>query len=85
MAKGEKDAAEAKNRKWQLIRSPAAHHRSIDRDGKKLNDKLILLPNLPSPLVPAGKTPQDNVVVREGGKTGTSSECSSALGPDQNL
>jgi seryl-tRNA synthetase len=34
---------------------------------KQLQDALILLPNLPSDKVPAGKTPADNVVVREGG------------------
>ncbi len=32
-----------------------------------LHEKLLLLPNLPGELVPAGKTPEDNVVVREGG------------------
>lgn len=34
---------------------------------KQLLDKLLLLPNLPSQQVPKGKTPEDNVVVREGG------------------
>lgn len=34
---------------------------------KQLTDKMLLLPNLPSELVPAGKTPADNQVVREGG------------------
>lgn len=32
-----------------------------------LQDKLLQLPNLPGALVPAGKTPEDNEVVREGG------------------
>ena len=32
---------------------------------KELHHKLIQLPNLPSEKVPAGKTPEDNVVVRE--------------------
>jgi len=32
-----------------------------------LKEKILLLPNLPSEKVPAGKTPEDNVVVREGG------------------
>jgi len=32
-----------------------------------LHDELVKLPNLPSDLVPAGKTPEDNEVVREGG------------------
>jgi len=34
---------------------------------KQLHDELVKLPNLPSDLVPAGKTPEDNEVVREGG------------------
>src|SRR4051794_28319842 len=34
---------------------------------KKLNERVVLLPNLPSEKVPKGKTPEDNVVVREGG------------------
>lgn len=34
---------------------------------KNLNDLLVRLPNLPSEKVPPGKTPEDNVVVREGG------------------
>jgi len=34
---------------------------------KQLLDKLLLIPNLPSSLVPKGKTPEDNEVVREGG------------------
>ena len=35
---------------------------------KQLNDQLILLPNLPNEKVPAGKTPEDNEVVRQGGQ-----------------
>jgi seryl-tRNA synthetase len=34
---------------------------------QQVNDLLIRLPNLPSPLVPAGKTPEDNVNVKESG------------------
>jgi seryl-tRNA synthetase len=33
-----------------------------------LHDELVKLPNIPYEKVPAGKTPADNVVVREGGK-----------------
>lgn len=32
-----------------------------------MHNILVQIPNLPSALVPAGKTPEDNVVVREGG------------------
>jgi seryl-tRNA synthetase len=34
---------------------------------KSLDEKLIMLPNLPHKLVPGGKTPEDNVTIREGG------------------
>ncbi len=34
---------------------------------KQLHELLVLLPNLPAPIVPAGKTPDDNVEVKEGG------------------
>ena len=34
---------------------------------KQLHQELVKLPNLPSDQVPVGKTPADNVVVREGG------------------
>lgn len=35
--------------------------------GAELNELLVQLPNIPSTLVPEGKTPEDNVIVREGG------------------
>ncbi len=34
---------------------------------KNVKDKIIQLPNLPAELVPTGKTPEDNVVIRQGG------------------
>lgn len=34
---------------------------------KKLHDKLVQLPNLPSKTVPPGKTAEDNAIVKEGG------------------
>jgi seryl-tRNA synthetase len=34
---------------------------------KQLHELLVLLPNLPAAIVPAGKTPEDNVEVKEGG------------------
>jgi seryl-tRNA synthetase len=35
----------------------------------ELNDALVRLPNLPHSSVPAGKTPEENEVVRQGGET----------------
>lgn len=66
MAKGQKDAAEAKKAEVASWKSQL--------DSSKLNEAeqhiqaiLYLLPNLPSAQVPVGKTPEDNVVVRQGG------------------
>jgi seryl-tRNA synthetase len=39
----------------------------LEQKNKLLDDKLVLLPNLPSDKVPPGKTPEDNIVVRAGG------------------
>lgn len=36
---------------------------------KQLTDKVLLIPNLPAAEVPKGKTPEDNVTVKEGGTT----------------
>ncbi len=68
MAKGEKDAAEAKKQEvaaWKISLQPIAD--KLAETEKKQNEKLVLLPNLPSQKVPAGKTPADNVTIREGG------------------
>ncbi|HNR15024.1 MAG TPA: serine--tRNA ligase [Chitinophagaceae bacterium] len=43
----------------------------LEQKTKAIEDALVKLPNLPSDKVPAGKTPADNVVVREGGNKPT--------------
>jgi seryl-tRNA synthetase len=40
---------------------------ALEQKNKLLESKLVLLPNIPSEKVPAGKSPADNIVVREGG------------------
>lgn len=68
MAKGEKEAAAAKKEEVAAIKAslgPLADAQSANE--KALQEKLVLLPNLPGDLVPPGKTPAENVVVREGG------------------
>ncbi|HNU89017.1 MAG TPA: serine--tRNA ligase, partial [Ferruginibacter sp.] len=68
MGKGEKEAAEAK--KLEVagnktnLQSLATQLAEAE---KSLYDNLVLLPNLPHSSVPKGKTPEDNVVAREGG------------------
>ncbi len=68
MGKGEKDAAELK-------RQEVTQHKSIMQQlndqlavaEKQLQEEIIKFPNLPHISVPAGKTPEENEVVREGG------------------
>lgn len=70
MAKGDKAGAEASKTQvatWKTALEPLKEQMTAGE--KALTDTLLQLPNLPSPLVPEGCTPEDNVVVREGGKT----------------
>ena len=69
MSKGEKEAAE--NKKQEV----ASHKNKLQELNQQLNDAekilydgLVLLPNVPHSSVPKGKTPEENEVVREGGK-----------------
>lgn len=68
MGKGQKEEAEQRKQEVAGLKvslQPIADKLSAAE--KALNDKLVLLPNLPSPKVPAGKTAADNLVVRESG------------------
>jgi seryl-tRNA synthetase len=66
MAKGEKEKAEAEKQKvneWKTQQNPD----KLNEAEKNIETILYLLPNLPNTTVPAGKTPEDNLVVRESG------------------
>jgi seryl-tRNA synthetase len=68
MARGEKEHAESKKEEVALLK--AALQPLSDQLSKteiQLDEALISLPNLPSKWVPAGKSPADNEIVREGG------------------
>lgn len=68
MAKGQKEEAEDKKQEVTTLKSslqPISEKLTVVE--KQLYDELVKLPNLPSDLVPVGKTPADNLVVREGG------------------
>lgn len=68
MAKGQKEEAEKKKQEvagLKTILQPLTE--KLAETEKQLSEKLVLLPNLPSALVPPGDGPADNVVVREGG------------------
>ena len=68
MATGKKEEAEQKKQEVSAGKNNVAslNERVIETE-KNLQAKLVQLPNLPSEKVPAGKTPDDNVLVREGG------------------
>lgn len=66
MAKGQKDEAEKKKAdvaSWKQQQNPE----KLTEAEKNIESILYLLPNLPAEIVPVGKIPEDNVVVREGG------------------
>ena len=68
MARGEK--AEAEKRKEYVAALKTSLQPitvKLAEIEKMLHDEIIQLPNLPHTSVPAGKTPEENVVVREGG------------------
>ena len=68
MAKGQKEEAEARKQEVAILKStlqPISERLAVVE--KQLHDELVKLPNLPSAQVPVGKTPAENVVVREGG------------------
>jgi len=68
MAKGQKEEAEAKKLEVSGLKStlqPITERLTVVE--KQLQEELVKLPNLPAAVVPVGKTPADNVVVREGG------------------
>jgi seryl-tRNA synthetase len=66
MAKGEKEAAEQKKQEVATLKNSLSPEKLNDAE-KNIQAILYLIPNLPSDKVPPGKTPEDNVVVREGG------------------
>jgi seryl-tRNA synthetase len=68
MAKGQKEVAEEKKQEVASLKSslqPITEQLAVAE--KKLQETLVILPNLPSEKVPPGKTPADNIVVRAGG------------------
>ncbi len=70
MAKGEKDKAEAlKNdvAEWKKQLEPLKEQ--MTEVEAKLQQVIVQFPNLPHDLVPLGKTPEENEVVRVGGET----------------
>ena len=72
MGKGEKELAEQKRREVSLHKTAVQQlNEQLSVAEKKLQDELVKLPNLPHSSVPKGRTPEENVVVREGGNKPT--------------
>jgi len=68
MAKGNKEESEKKKSEVASLKSSLQPiNTNLAAVEKTLHDELIKLPNLPHNSVPAGKTPEENVVVRNGG------------------
>jgi seryl-tRNA synthetase len=68
MGKGEKEKAEEK--KAEVAKNKSAIQQLNEKLTEleaSLNSALVLLPNLPSEKVPPGKTPADNITVKEAG------------------
>jgi seryl-tRNA synthetase len=70
MAKGEKDKAEALKNEvaaWKLQIDPLKEQMAAVE--AQLQQVIVQFPNLPHDIVPLGKTPEENEVVRVGGET----------------
>ena len=75
MRQGQKDEAEGLKAEVASLKNQIDPLKTEMADvEKKLNERVVLLPNLPSDKVPKGKTPEDNVIVREGGTKPTLEE-----------
>ena len=69
MAKGDKAGAEEKKKEVEQLKTTLTSIEPLLSEvEKELHNQLVQLPNLPAKEVPPGKTPEENEVVREGGK-----------------
>jgi seryl-tRNA synthetase len=69
MGKGLKEEAEQKKAEVSALKSAIESlDQQLSTAENGILDMLVRIPNLPSELVPAGKTPEDNVVVRDSGQ-----------------
>ncbi len=68
MSKGQKDEAEVRKQEVaKLSEKLGPIQDELAGTEKELLALVVRIPNIPSPLVPPGKTPEENVVVMEGG------------------
>lgn len=67
MTKGNKEAAEQKRQEVAALKTQQDPQK-LQAAEKNIESILYLLPNLPAAIVPVGKTPEDNIVVKTGGE-----------------
>ena len=68
MAKGMKEDAEARKKDVENFKKELEPvQQQLESVEKQVNELMLRLPNLPSVLVPKGKTPEENVEIRSGG------------------
>lgn len=68
VAKGEKEAAETKKKEVAALKEKLQPVNDLLAQTEvALQEVIVQLPNIPSPLVPKGNSAEDNEVVREGG------------------
>src|SRR6185369_12902420 len=69
MAKGDKAGADEKKKAVASVKSGIGPiQQALDLTESQMQQLLLTLPNLPALEVPPGKSPQENIVVREGGQ-----------------
>ncbi len=69
MKAGKKEEAEeAKKQVAQLKERSKELEQMMEEQNNEMMENLVLLPNIPADIVPAGKTAEDNLVVKEGGE-----------------
>ena len=65
MAKGEKEAAEAKKAEVAGLKARSQQLKEeSEQVAEELQSQIVLLPNMPADIVPEGRTAEDNVVVK---------------------
>ncbi|MEJ7735988.1 MAG: serine--tRNA ligase [Chitinophagaceae bacterium] len=65
---GNKKEAEQKKNEVAAIRQKLTDADKLDEIENSIHSILVQIPNLPAETVPVGRTPEDNVIVREGGE-----------------
>jgi seryl-tRNA synthetase len=69
MQQGKREAADAAKQQTAALKELSTTlEKQLAETEKKLTEMLLLLPNLPSGQTPAGRTAEDNVIMREGGE-----------------